>query len=103
MENQLYFADLNYDALLKAVKTGKVNTEIITRKDGSTFRKINLNLWVNSEPDQFKNDGSIQAQMKPEHREEKHYLGNLRKYTPKAPEEAPAEVFTKEEEDDLPF
>lgn len=103
MENQLYFGQINYDELLETLKSGKANTQIVERKDGTKFRAVDVNIWLNAQKDQFGQDGSIQIGMKEEHRSEKHYLGNLRKFTPKPPEEAKAETFAQEEDDDLAF
>lgn len=96
--SQLLYGSLNYDALLKAVKSGKVKTF----KTESGVRLINVNVWVNDEPDKYDNDASIQVQYKDEFKEEKaDYVGNLKKYVKKEPKEASANDFS--DDDDLPF
>lgn len=65
--SQLLYGSLNYDALLKAVKSGKVKTF----KTDSGVRLVNINVWVNDEPDKYDNDASIQVQFKDEFKEEK--------------------------------
>jgi hypothetical protein len=95
----LLFGSINYDALLKAVKSGKVKTF----KTESGVRLININVWLNDTPDNYDNDASIQVQFKDEFREEKaDYIGNLRKYVKKDPNPATAEDY-KDDDDDLPF
>ena len=97
--SQLLYGSLNYDALLKAVKSGKVKTF----KTESGVRLVNINVWVNDEPDKYDNDASIQVQFKDEFKEEKaDYVGNLKKYVKKEPKEASANDFP-DEDDDLPF
>lgn len=97
--SQLLYGSINYDALLKAVKSGKVKTFI----SASGVRLININVWLNDQPDNYDNDASIQVQMKDEFKEEKaDYIGNLRKHKKKEPVQATPEDF-KDNDDDLPF
>ncbi|MEA1849242.1 hypothetical protein U9K52_09985 [Chryseobacterium sp. MHB01] len=96
--SQLLYGSLNYDALLKAVKSGRVKVF----KTESGVRLININVWVNDEPDKYDNDASIQVQLKDEFKEEKaDYVGNLRKYVKKELKEGSSEDFN--DDDDLPF
>lgn len=95
-----FYGQINYDALIDAIKTGKISTKIIERKDKTTFRVIDINVWVNDEP-KYDNAASISLQLKEEFREEKKpYIGNLKYITSKV-QEATTEDFTKD--DDLPF
>lgn len=95
-----FYGQINFDNLLAGVKSGKVQTSIVTRKDGSTFRAININVWVNEKP-KYDQDASISLQNKEEFREEKNvYIGNLR-YMESNVKEANAEDFN--EEYDLAF
>ncbi|WP_312306514.1 hypothetical protein [Chryseobacterium sp.] len=101
--SQLFYGSINYDALLNAIKTGKVKTF----KSTSGVRLVNINVWVNDQPDKFDNDASIQVQLKDEFRTEKgDYIGNLRKHIKNEPQAVDAEIvkdpFTGED-DDLPF
>lgn len=98
--SQLLYGSINYDALLKAIKTGKVKTF----QTESGIRLININVWINDQPDNFDNDASIQVQFKEEFREDKaDYIGNLKKYVKKEPKEVGAEAFSSYEDEDLPF
>lgn len=99
--SKLLTGSINYDTLLEALKTGMINAQ----KGENGVRYVNINVWINDEPDQYKNDGSIQLQFKKEYAHEKKiYLGNLKFYTPKV-QEASADDFAKDEDedDDLPF
>lgn len=103
MANQLYYGSINYDELLKAVKSGNAKTSIVTRQNGETFRAVDVNVWINEAPDQYKNDGSISVQLKKEaydRGEKGPYIGNLKKSTPTVIEADP-NAFN--DEDDLPF
>ena len=102
MENKKHFyGQINFDELINAIKTGKIETKVIERKDKSTFRIININVWVNDER-KYDNDASISLQFKKEFQEEKKiYIGNLR-YMEQKSREANTEDFT-EKDDDLPF
>jgi len=104
MANQLFFGSINYDELLKALKSGTAKTSIVTRKDGATFRTVDVNVWINEETDQYKNDGSISVQLKKEAYEagEKGaYIGNIKKSV-QSVQDAPSDAFA-DEPDDLPF
>lgn len=95
-----FYGQINYDSLLEGVKSGKVQTSIVTRKDGSTFRAININVWVNETP-KYDQNASISLQNKEEFREEKSfYIGNLR-YMESKVQEATPDNFV--DENDLPF
>lgn len=96
----LLFGSINYDALVKAIKSGKVKTF----QTESGVRLVNINVWVNDEPDKYDNDASIQVQMKEEFKEEKgDYIGNLKKYVKKEPKAIDGEEFFDDQDDDLPF
>lgn len=43
---------------------------------------INLSIWLNSEPDKFDNDASIQLNSKKGSEDKKHYVGNAHYVTP---------------------
>lgn len=102
---KLLYGSINYDALLDQLRTGNIETQIVTRKDGTTFRSVNINVWVNDEEDQYGNVASIQLQLKKEVRdkgEKSPYIGNMKLHTPTV-QEGTAEDFAKSEDDDLPF
>lgn len=98
--SQLLYGSINYDALLKEIRTGKIQTFVTD----SGVRLVNINVWVNDEPNNYDNDASIQLQLKSEHRGDKApYIGNLRKYIKKEPTPGSENNFPEGEDDDLPF
>ena len=48
---KLLYGSINFDELLAQIRTGTINTEIVTRKNGETFRSVSLNIWVNDQED----------------------------------------------------
>lgn len=75
--------------------------KITEGKNGKKY--LNVALWVNDNPDQYGNIGSIQVSQTKEQREaqeKKVYIGNFKQPTQAAPapQAAPAEAA-----DDLPF
>lgn len=51
----------------------------VSEKNGKKY--LNINLWLNDEPDQFNNNGSIQVSQSKEEREagaKKQYIGNFK-------------------------
>ena len=102
---KLLYGSINFDELLAQIRTGTINTEIVTRKNGETFRSVSLNIWVNDQEDQYGNIASVQLQLKKENRdkgEKSPYIGNLKQYTPKV-QEGTAEDFKEEDDDGLQF
>jgi hypothetical protein len=102
--SKLLYGSINYDELLNQIKTGKINTSIVTRQNGETFRSVGINVWVNDEEDQYGNVAGVQLQLKKEAREtgeKAPYIGNLKLHSPKV-KEATANDF-QDEDDDLPF
>ncbi|MDR7712475.1 hypothetical protein [Riemerella anatipestifer] len=88
-----FYGQINFDKLLEGVKSGKVKTQIVEKKDGSKFRAVNINVWVNDEP-KYNQDASISLQNKEEFQNEKNiYIGNLKYMTSKVTE-ATAEDFS---------
>ena len=61
---KLLYNSINFDELLAQIRTGTINTEIVTRKNGETFRSVSLNIWVNDQEDQYGNIASVQLQLK---------------------------------------
>ena len=102
---KLLYGSINFDDLLNQLKTGNIETQIVTRKDGTTFRSVNINVWVNDTEVQYGNMASVQLQLKKEIRdkgEKAPYIANLKLHTPKV-QEGTANDFPKEEGDDLAF
>lgn len=97
-KNKRFYGSINFDALLSAIKNEKVKTY-----KNEKARFVNINVWINTEPDQYDNDGAIQLQLKEDFKDEKSvYIGNLREAKPKITEATPKD-FEQEAEDDLPF
>ncbi|SDE00967.1 hypothetical protein [Riemerella columbipharyngis] len=83
------YGQINFDELINAVRSGKVKTSIVTKKDGTKFRAINVNVWINEVP-KFGQDASITTQNKKEYKEEKnYYIGNLKFIESKVKEASP--------------
>ena len=61
---KLLYGSINFDDLLNQLKTGNIETQIVTRKNGETFRSVSLNIWVNDQEDQYGNIASVQLQLK---------------------------------------
>lgn len=75
----------------------------VSEKNGKKY--LNINLWLNDEPDQFNNNGSIQVSQSKEEREagaKKQYIGNF-KYAQKKQDEQQGAAASSEPESDLPF
>lgn len=96
---QSFYGRINYDKLLENLKSGKLKT--FKHENGTRY--INVNVYINDEPDKYENDGSISSPLKEEYHQDNIksvFIGNLRKSTPKI-QEANADDF--QDDDDLPF
>lgn len=92
-----YYGSINFDSLLIAIKSGQV----ATYKSDKGTRYVNVNIWINAEPNQYGHHGSIQLSNKEEYRNEKSiYIGNLKKAEPKISEATPQDFLDL---DDVPF
>jgi hypothetical protein len=85
MAGKLLFAKINLSKIDK--------TKLFTGEQGIW---CDLTIWLNSEPDKYGNDMSIEQSVAKD--ENKIYLGNGKYYVPKEPRPA-----TKDETDGLPF
>lgn len=94
-----FYGSINFDALLEAIKSGKVRT---FKADNGT-RYINYNMWLNDHQDKFGNDGSIQLVNKKEFQDEKNvYISNFKEAEAKEITEKDAAAL-EVETDDFPF
>ena len=95
-----YYGSICHTDYMESLKTGKFKT-IKSDKNGKIY--VNVNLWINDEPDQFGNIASVQLAKKEEYKGEKlkAYIANLKESEPKVPEEATTSDF--EDDDDLPY
>ena len=71
--NKNYFGSICLTDLIEQAK--KKNEAIAKAENGKIY--ANVNIWVNSEKDQYNNVGSIQLQK--EEGEETIYIGNFKK------------------------
>lgn len=98
---QSFYGSINFDKLMEAIKSGKVKT---FKSNETGIRYINIGVWINDNPNEYGNIGSLSLPLKEEHQSEGNkvvYVADLKRNTPKT-QEATAEDFN-DEEDDLPF
>ncbi|GAG11613.1 unnamed protein product [marine sediment metagenome] len=76
----------------------KIDKERLFKGEKGTY--LDLNIWINDEPDKYGNDISIQQSTKKD--EDKIYLGNGKFYVKKTNEIKP-DANAGGPEDDLPF
>lgn len=88
-----YWGSINLDAIKEAIQGG------VQPFEGKKGKYLEVNVWVNDEPDQFGNSCSIQVYNKDT--KQATYLGNLKlsEYNAMPAGAAPA----KSNEPDLPF
>jgi len=98
---KLFTGSISLTKLLAEAK--KPHSAFYTGKDSNKY--CNIKIWVNDEPDQFGNHVSIQLNGKNDTEDYKVYLGNLKSFEQKEPEQ-----FNQNDakeiadiEDDLPF
>lgn len=97
---KLFMGSISLTKLLEEAK--KPHSAFYTGKDGKKY--CNVKIWVNDEPDQFGNHVSLQINGKKDAEDYKVYLGNMKSFEQKEPEQ-----FTQEDaadipvDDDLPF
>ena len=89
--------------LIGGINLSKIPKDKITEdKNGNKW--LNVAVWVNDEPDQYGNIGSVQVQQSLEERDAKApklYIGNLK--PPKKAEVPTPTVGVMDDELDLPF
>ena len=96
----LFTGSISLSKLLEEAK--RPHSAFYTGKDGKKY--LNIKIWVNDEPDQFGNHVSVQLNGKKEAENYKVYLGNLKSFEQKEPEQ-----FNQNDaadipvDDDLPF
>lgn len=98
MSNQLFYGSLCYDTIVEQAKKG--HPAFSRASNGKVY--FNINVWVNSEKDQNKNDGSVQLQLPKDSGLEKCYLGNFKKSEFKEPQPVQEGEIGKED-NDLPY
>ncbi len=101
-----YYGTIDYDKLIKDLKAGRLKT-FKSAKTGTRY--IDVNVYINDQPNQYKNIGSISVPLKDEFHTDTEdgkkikslYIGNL-KENEAAVQEATADDF-QNDDDDLPF
>ncbi len=79
MANQFFQTQVNFSKLAKYVEENK--DKLYTNKDGESF--VSLNVWINEQPDQFGNLGSVQINTPKD--QKKIYIGNFKDKKDKIP------------------
>jgi hypothetical protein len=91
------------EKIMAKLMTGSIDVALIDKKlikevekkDGTKAKYINVNVWLNDEPDKFGNNASIQ-QYTGKDSDKKIYLGNLKEFKGK-------DSNSEEGSGDLPF
>ena len=85
----------------------KNRIKTVTKKDGSTAKYYDIQIFVNDEPDQYNHIASIaanQTKEESEAKEKKTYLGNLKRtFGSKVATVVTAKVSDINNDNDLPF
>lgn len=98
-QQQTFNGSIDFDYLMEGLKSGALST-YQSEKTGKRY--ININVYIDTEPNQYGSIGSISVPFKKENRTDKEkrlYIANLKR-TEYKPKEA---QFTANEYDDLPF
>ena len=101
--SQNYYGSINYTELLKNLKEGKIKTH----KTEKGVIYVNVNVFINDEPNQYGDIASISAPLKDEFKTEENrkkiskvFIGNLKKSESTITEVKAADF---PDDDDLPF
>lgn len=97
--SKLLYGSIDFSKLLENAKQGHPAFKRV--ESGKIY--LNLNVWINDEPDQFGNNASMQATFKDAPKEAKFYFGNLKLSTPKEPTELGQGAADIPDDDGLPF
>lgn len=97
--SKLLYGSVDFTKLLELAKAG--NKAFSKASNGKIY--LNLNIWINEEPDNYGNNASIQTTFKESTKEEKIYCGNFKISEQKAPEPLQERSSDIPEADDLPF
>jgi len=97
--SKLLYGSVDFTKLLELAKAG--NKAFSKAQNGKIY--LNLNVWINDEPDNYGNNASIQTTFKDSTKEDKIYCGNLKISDQKVPEPLQENSNDIPEADDLPF
>ena len=98
--SQLLYGSLDFSELLKLAKEGN-KAFSKSEKNGKIY--LNIQVWINDEKDKFDNDASVQTNFKDAAKEERIYIGNLKKSEKKEPLQLTENDSDIPDENDLPF
>lgn len=95
--SQLLFGSVDFSKLLELAKAG--NKAFKKAENGKIY--LNLNVWINDDTDQYGNHASIQTSFKDAKKEDRIYVGNMKKG--EGGGGTPVQSSDIPETDDLPF
>lgn len=95
---QNLYGSIDFSKLLEEAKKG--NKAFTRAANGKVY--CNISVWINDEKDEYGNDASIQTSFKDAAKEERFYVGNLKKSEPKT-QTLEAGAADIPDDDDLPF
>lgn len=98
--SQLLYGSVDFSELLKLAKAGN-KAFSKSEKNGKIY--LNIQVWINDEKDKFDNDASVQTNFKDAAKEERFYIGNLKKSEKKEPLQLTENDSDIPDENDLPF
>ena len=98
--SQLLYGSLDFSELLKLAKEGN-KAFSKSEKNGKIY--LNIQVWINDEKDKFDNDASVQTVFKDATKEERIYIGNLKKSEKREPVPLTENDSDIPDETDLPF
>lgn len=106
MKPKSLYGSICYTDLKEALKNAKISAKKVSTQKGEKIY-VDVNIWINDEPDQFSNNASIQIQYKKEYitEKDKPYIGNLRFMEAKTEEAKPEDLakLADDNDDDLQF
>lgn len=97
--SQSYYGSIDVSKIIEMAKIG--DPAFSKGANGKIY--MNLNIWVNDEPDQYGNSVSLQSNFKDATKDQRFYFGNAKKSERKEPEQLQAGDPGLPETDDLPF
>lgn len=100
---QRFYGSINLSKLLEAAHK-QHSAFARAQKDGKPGDVyVSVTCWINDSTDQYGNDASIQVNPKKDSKDEKFYIGNLRKGEPSERTLQPTDLDGMPTDDDLPF
>lgn len=97
MENRLFLGSICLSELNEQAR--KKNPAFTKAENGKIY--VNVNLWINEEPDQYDNVAQLQLSKPKDSKEKTIYIGNFK--LPKKKEPEPITEIDIPEDDDFDF